>query len=195
MPFGLGSLGFIDDAFDSLFGGLDDLFSNKEERRKAKNELQRIKKQLKGQTLAHTEKMAQIAAQDRQQARSTQKQALNKAWWVMPTIALLSFLGFFGILFTLIFFDVPSAKQPLYIMLGALGTIVTQIAQFFFGSSEGSKRKDDRIDAAIEQAARAPTRAEAARPRKDFPEQSQVSEKDIPEKIDPAPPSFGKVGW
>jgi len=145
MAFGIGSLKFIDDAVDSVMGGLDDLFSNKEERQKARNELQKLKNNLKAQTQGHVEKMAKIYAEDRQQARSVQQKALDKAWWLMPTLAILSFAGFFAILFTLIFTEITVAKQPLYIMLGTLGTIVTQQAHFFFGSSKGSKDKSEDI--------------------------------------------------
>ena len=193
MPFGIGSLDFIDDAFDSLFGGLDDLFTNDEERQKARNELERIKKKLKGQTQAHVQKMAKIAAEDRQQARTVQQRSLNKAWWVMPTLALLSFVGFFGVLFVLTFYDLPAAKQPLYIMLGTLGTIVTQIAQFFFGSSQGSKEKDQRIDRAIKQIDTGPRPGSADRDAKDSPDTPTISMDDIPQKVDAAPPE--RVGW
>lgn len=194
MPFGIGSLDFIDDAFDSLLGGLDDLFSNKEERQKAKNELRRIKKELKGQTLAHMEKMAEIAAEDRQQARSVQSKSFAKAWWVMPTLALLSFLGFFGVLFALTFYELPAAKQPLYIMLGTLGTIVTQIAQFFFGSSQGSKDKDNRIDKAISNLRGANGGASGGNVTE---KTEDTIEATTPDRIDtqakPAPPE--DVGW
>jgi len=207
MPFSLSDLGFIDKAFDSLLGGLDDLFSNKEERQKAQNELEKIKRKVKGQTLAHIEKTAKIAAKDRQQARSIQKKALSKAWWVMPMIALFSFLGFFGILFVLAFFEVSAAMQPLYILLGALTTVVTQIAQFFFGSSQGSKNKDARLDQAIRQieprdaAGRSVTDREAGptggsgadRSESNSSPQIEVSDPNEPQKVDPAPPE--RVGW
>lgn len=149
MPFSIEELGFIDDAVDSVMSGLDDLFSNKEERQKARNQLEKLRNNLKVQTQAHVEKMAEIAAQDRQDARNAQAKSLQKAWWVMPTIAILSFLGFFAVLFVLAFTDVSAAEQPLYIMLGTLGTIVTYITQFFFGSSQGSKDKDKRIGDAL----------------------------------------------
>ena len=214
MPFSLSDLTFIDDAFDSLLGGLDDLFSNKEERQKAQNELEKIKRKVKGQTLAHLEKTAKIAAEDRKQARSIQERALSKAWWVMPMIALFSFLGFFGILFTLTFFEVSAAKQPLYILLGALTTVVTQIAQFFFGSSQGSKNKDVRLSRAIEKIGAEPTGgSEAGQSSPDSSPQVEVPDPDVPKKIDsvssrgeaprdtsdttrrvdPAPPE--RVGW
>jgi len=198
MPFGIGSLDFIDNAFNSLFSGLDDLFSNKEERQKARNELQRIKKQIKAQTLAHTQKMAKIATQDRQDARDAQEIALKKAWWTMPLLMVLSFLGFFGVLAALIFIEAQIvAKEPLYIMLGTLGTIVTQIAHFLWGSSSGSKGKDAQIRRLMQQAdlRSPPTQGPAG------PTQKKSAERkiDVPQKIEPLPTEGGsgseRIGW
>jgi len=150
--FGIGSLDFIDDAVDSVMGGLDDLFTSKEERMKAQKQLEQVKKDLKLQVKAHTRKVLQIHAKDRADARDAQEIALKKAWWAMPLLMVLSFLGFFGVLASLIFLDAEIvAKEPLYIMLGTLGTIVTQIAHFLWGSSSGSKGKDAQIRRLLEQ--------------------------------------------
>jgi len=151
MPFGIGSLDFIDDAVDSVMGGLDDLFTSDEERKKAENRLQKLKNSLKLGVREHTRKMLQIHAKDRADARDAQDIALKKAWWAMPLLMILSFLGFFGVLASLIFLDAEIvAKEPLYIMLGTLGTIVTQIAHFLWGSSSGSKNKDAQIRRLVE---------------------------------------------
>jgi len=153
MPFGLGSLDFVDDAVDSVMGGLDDIFSNKEERMKAQKQLEQVKKKLKLGVKAHTRKMEKIHAKDRSDARDAQEIALKKAWWAMPLLMVLSFLGFFGVLASLIFLNAEIvAKEPLYIMLGTLGTIVTQIAHFLWGSSSGSKGKDSQIRRLMENA-------------------------------------------
>jgi len=150
MPFGLSNLGFIDDTIESVFKGLDDLLTSDEERAKVKKKLKEIQKELKLKTKAHTRRVLEIHAKDRQDARSAQSKSLSKAWWMMPTLAILTFLAFFGILFALVFTDVSiEAKQPLLIMLGTLGTIVTQIAAFLWGSSQGSKEKDEHIREAL----------------------------------------------
>jgi|TARA_R110000796_G_scaffold237344_3_gene357332 hypothetical protein len=82
-----------------------------------------------------------LAKEDRESARSMQ---VSTRSIVPPTIAILVFSGFFGILAVLMFVTIPEASvSPLNIMLGALATLVTQIAAFFFGSSAGSKSKTD----------------------------------------------------
>lgn len=64
-------------------------------------------------------------------------------------LALASFAGFFGILTALIFIEIPAVSiSPLNIMLGVLGTLVIQIAAFYYGSSKGSQDKTDIISKA-----------------------------------------------
>lgn len=146
MPFGLGDLGFIDDAINSVMDGLDDLFTSEEERKKARKKLEQVKNELKLETQAHVRKMAQIHAKDRQHARSVQQKSLEKAWWMMPTLAILAFLGFFGVLTALMFVEVPeTGRAALNIMLGSLGSLVMLIGHFLWGSSQGSKDKADHL--------------------------------------------------
>jgi len=50
------------------------------------------------------------------------------------------------LLIGLMVFDVPEKNsQVLNVMLGALGTMVTAVANYYFGSSSGSKSKDEKI--------------------------------------------------
>lgn len=88
--------------------------------------------------------LERIAAGDRDSARRRQMETKDK----MPAfIALAALAGFFGILACMIFVDIPpQAAQPLAVMLGSLGTLVTQIGAFYFGSSSGSSRKNDIIE-------------------------------------------------
>lgn len=198
MPFGIGSLDFIDDAVDSVMGGLDDLFTSDQERMKAKKQLEQVKKDLKLRVKAHTRKVLQIHAKDRADARDAQEIALKKAWWAMPLLMVLSFLGFFGVLASLIFLDAGIvAQEPLYIMLGTLGTIVTQIAHFLWGSSSGSKGKDAQIRRMMENADfRSPPRGGSADTSQKKSTQRSI---DVPQKIEPLPPESGsgsqKIGW
>jgi len=198
MPFGIESLNFIDDAVDSVMGGLDDLFTSEEERMKAKKQLEQVKKDLKLQVKAHTRKVLQIHAKDRADARDAQEIALKKAWWAMPLLMVLSFLGFFGVLASLIFLDAEIvAKEPLYIMLGTLGTIVTQIAHFLWGSSSGSKGKDAQIRRMMRNADfRSPPRGGSADASQ---KKSTKRNIDVPQKIEPLPPESGSgsksIGW
>jgi hypothetical protein len=59
-----------------------------------------------------------------------------------PTLAIGVTVGFFGILFGLMFGQIEHAPQ-IDIMLGSLGTAWTGIIAFYFGSSAGSQAKDD----------------------------------------------------
>ncbi len=83
--------------------------------------------------------LARIAAGDRDSARRRQIETGDK----MPAVIAIAALGgFFGILGALIFVDVPAdALSPLNIMLGALGTLLTSIGAYYFGSSRGSAEK------------------------------------------------------
>jgi len=91
--------------------------------------------------------MERIAAGDRDSARKRQIEMKDR----MPGIlAAMVFTGFFGILCSLMFVAVPeAAKDPLNIMLGALGTLVVQIANYYFGSSNGSAQKQKMLDRVI----------------------------------------------
>jgi hypothetical protein len=65
----------------------------------------------------------------------------------MPAlIAIAALVGFFGILGAMIFVEIPpSAQQPVAVMLGSLGTLVTSIGAYYFGSSKGSSDKNAMI--------------------------------------------------
>lgn len=98
-------------------------------------------------------KSENIAAQDRDSARRRQTATKDR----MPAvIALAALAGFFGILIAMVFADIPNgAMQPLSVMLGALGTLVTQIGAYYFGSSAGSSRKNDMVEKLLSRGARA----------------------------------------
>jgi hypothetical protein len=104
----------------------------------------------------HEEFMAALDAKDRADARDREIQiatndkapTINKV--VTPIIALgvlsLAFV-LFGII---IFIDVrPEAKDILIYVLGVLSAAVTQILSYYFGSSQGSKEKNDQLKQAL----------------------------------------------
>lgn len=85
-------------------------------------------------------KEEQLHAEDRASARGREMALKDRT---PSLLAGAVFLGFFGILAALIFVTIPEASlSPLNIMLGALGTIVTQVAAYYFGSSKGSSDKN-----------------------------------------------------
>ena len=79
-----------------------------------------------------------------QVASSSNVPMLNKL--VTPLLAL-GVVGLSFILFAiLIFVDVkPEAKDILIYILGVLSAAVTQILSYYFGSSQGSKDKEDKL--------------------------------------------------
>ena len=84
-----------------------------------------------------------VASDDRKSARAREVNVKDKAPAILSAV---SFAGFFGVLALMIFVEVPaSTKDPLLIMLGVLGAIVTGVTQYYFGSSAGSSKKNDMI--------------------------------------------------
>jgi len=70
--------------------------------------------------------------------------------WVQNTSAILVIIAFLGLLFVTVYLKVEIAnKDMVNILLGALGTIVIQIFQYWFGSSKSSSDKNDHIMALI----------------------------------------------
>lgn len=84
-----------------------------------------------------------IHAGDRASARQMRMKSTR---WTADMIAIVIVFGFFGV-FALMFFYgdniSDNSKELLYIMAGGLTTLLASIAQFFFGSSAGSKSKTD----------------------------------------------------
>ncbi len=92
------------------------------------------------------------SARDRETVIATSKDAplLNKI--VTPVLALM-LLGVTFILFGVVLFDQtpvdPSRKDILIYILGVLSAVATQVVSYYFGSSAGSKAKDDAIKEAL----------------------------------------------
>lgn len=81
----------------------------------------------------------QLAVDDRKSARLMQTETKS----TVP--AVLSYgitIGFFGILFSIMLGYATDNNQPLLIMLGSLGTAWVSVVAFWFGSTNGSQRKD-----------------------------------------------------
>ncbi|WP_039017327.1 hypothetical protein [Halocynthiibacter namhaensis] len=85
-------------------------------------------------------KLESIAADDRNSARQRQVQMKD---WTPSVLGLAIIIGFFGVLAYIFRFGLPAeGSEVLLIMMGALGTMTSQVGNFFFGSSSGSKSKD-----------------------------------------------------
>lgn len=84
--------------------------------------------------------LEKIAAGDRSSARDRQVAMRD---WTPSVLGVLIIIGFFGILAYLFRVGLPNEGQEiLLIMMGALGAMTTQVGNYFFGSSVGSKSKE-----------------------------------------------------
>ena len=89
--------------------------------------------------------LERIAAGDRDSARQMQTETKD---WVPKLLAIVITLGFFGILVWMLVQGMPqTGTEALLMMLGALGTAWTGVVNFYYGSSAGSKAKNDLLAA------------------------------------------------
>jgi hypothetical protein len=85
--------------------------------------------------------LERISAGDRDSARQMQRETKD---WVPKVLAIVITLGFFGILIWMLLKGMPqTGTEALLMMLGALGTAWTGVVNFYYGSSAGSKAKND----------------------------------------------------
>ena len=96
----------------------------------------------KEQTQALGLNFEQLAVEDRKSARDMQTTTQSL---IPPVLSILVTGGFFGILAYLMVTPADTANTPLMIMLGSLGTAWTGIIAFYFGSSAGSRAKDQML--------------------------------------------------
>lgn len=88
-----------------------------------------------------TETIAQLAVEDRESARGMQISTRSRT---APFLALLITGGFFGTMLLVMFEPmVQAAHDAATLLLGSLGTAWVSVVSFYFGSSEGSQRKDE----------------------------------------------------
>ena len=83
--------------------------------------------------------LKRIAADDRASARQREIDTKDNAPKILATVIV---VGFFTTLGCIAFATIPpAAMQPINILLGALTAMLTQVGNYYFGSSAGSARK------------------------------------------------------
>jgi hypothetical protein len=87
--------------------------------------------------------LERISAGDRDSARQMAMQ--NPRDWTPRALAGVITVGFFGVLMYMLMFGLPAAGggEAMLVMLGTLGTAWGAVVSFYFGSSAGSRAKDE----------------------------------------------------
>jgi hypothetical protein len=89
--------------------------------------------------------LERISAGDRDSARQMQRETKD---WTPKALAFFITFGFFGALIWIMVFGIPqTGTEVLLMMLGSLSTSWTGVVQFYYGSSAGSKAKNDLLAA------------------------------------------------
>ncbi len=80
--------------------------------------------------------LERVAADDRANARAREVATKD---WTPRLLAISLFVAFFGLLFAMFFRVVPQGNERIFdVLLGALGTGVTTVLTYYYGSSAGS---------------------------------------------------------
>ncbi|RME56706.1 hypothetical protein D6779_10110 [Candidatus Parcubacteria bacterium] len=85
--------------------------------------------------------LEKIASADRASARQREISLRDNAPKILATVVV---AGFFSTLYVIAFVPLPEgAQQPVNILLGALTAMLTQVGNYYFGSSRGSDHKTE----------------------------------------------------
>lgn len=85
---------------------------------------------------------------DRESARNREVglAMAGKRDYTPPALAFFVTVGFFGILYSLVYLKInPSARELVDILIGALSASFGQIVSFYFGDSNGARREIEKI--------------------------------------------------
>lgn len=121
--------------------------------------LAEMEAELQKAVLDHETKLKALAQQelesyqrDRADARAREVGLRNTIGvWVQNISAAMAILAFIVLIFVSYFYKGDGDKTILNIMLGSLGTIVTGIFGYWFGSSQGSANKERQIQDILKQ--------------------------------------------
>jgi hypothetical protein len=141
----------IKDLLEVGLGVLDKVIPDPKAREKAKQDLIKLEQQGKLLEIDAMAKVEKIAVEDRDSARSLQKEAIKSEDKFVSRFIyyFASFWSIFGAIFLacITFIEIPASNQRFAdtIIGFLLGTIIAGIVQYFFGSSSGSKSKTDML--------------------------------------------------
>lgn len=91
--------------------------------------------------------LERIASDDRNSARQREMAVRD---WVPGGIAAVIVVGFFGVLGALLAYGTPqNGGEALLVILGALSSGFAAVLAYYFGSSSGSKQKNETISRAL----------------------------------------------
>jgi hypothetical protein len=123
---------------------LDRVIPDPEAREAARIELARQAAQHEIETERLFIERARVYLSDRADARLMQRETRD----ITPRIlAFCAFFGFFAALILLAFFEVPEGSGQLFnVLVVTLQGILFSIVGYYFGSSEGSSRKQETLD-------------------------------------------------
>lgn len=87
--------------------------------------------------------LERLAKEDRESARAMQVATRDPTPRIIGAALI---VGFFSLLTMLAFRDIPTANHDVLLtLIGVLGACVTAVVSFYFGSSAGSRAKDETI--------------------------------------------------
>lgn len=144
---------------DSIGEAIDKNFTTDDERLERRNELDKAEMAYKTE-MAHIQlDTTKAFLEDTANARENQTaiQTSENATWLAKNIHPMLALGIVGLTFFMFYMILntgvddankmsPDKKEIIIYILGALTTIATQVAAYFFGSSQGSKDKQNSLN-------------------------------------------------
>ncbi|WP_028885739.1 hypothetical protein [Teredinibacter turnerae] len=152
---------------EAVGDALDKNFTSDEERKSIELELRKASMQyeLEIASLSLNEKKAYLADTSSAREHQSRVQESEHASWLAKNVHPLLAVSIIGLTFLMYFWiiqggaarlEADGMKDIIIYILGALTTVSTQVAAYFFGSSQGSKDKQKSLDNIAAGSARKP---------------------------------------
>jgi nitrate reductase NapE component len=142
---------------DAVGDAIDKNFTSDEERQELENEMLKASMQydIEMKTLGIEETKAYLADTDSARDNQSRVQESENSSWLAKNVHPILAVAIIGLTFFMYFWIIQTKgavlketgmKEIIIYILGALTTISTQVAAYFFGSSQGSKDKQKSLD-------------------------------------------------